>query len=419
MIITSVLLLLASIMPFNSKQDIDEAKYTIYDHLDAGNIDSAHFYVDRAISFSKSIDYNFGEAKSIFIKSYLHRVNNELGESFVLNLEALRLLTESSDKRTPKTLVDIYLNTGEILIRHYQYDEAIRYFDQGLVIALEHNLKVRTHELTYSKGEAMMRKEAYPVAFDLFKQSFEMSLETKDEWTILNSLNYMGVTAIEMEDYALARYYFKQIEEFSFEVESKTKFLGFAYHNIGESYFREGDNSLAERYFKLALGENQQLSDSVRIFENQLRIAQLMFESSRLNTAKELATISLKCYNQLVLLPENYQVYDLLTQISFALNDSKQASFYHRKYVDENEAFLFAQKETLKLSQQHKMDLLTASFFKDMEKQEQMAQLNQIIYLLLGLGLLSFIFVRAKKYLLKRSLEQAFREVAQKKNLYF
>lgn len=417
MFISSALLLLASLLPLDSRQEIDDAKYIIYDHLDNDRLDSAHWVVDQVIAQSESMDYNYGHAKSIFIKSYLHRINNELGESFVLNLEALRLLHDSDDPRTPKTVADIYISTGGILNRHYQYDQAIQYYDEGVAIAFQHDLNIRLTELTYLKAVATMNKEHYAEAFATFEESLRLSLEHYEEWTTLNSLNYLGVIAQKMGKLDLAREYFHQIIDFQFQEENKHEYLGFAYHNLAETYAKSGDLALAEKYYDMALEQNYLFGDAIYLFETQVQIAELFYDQEAYGAAMEIAEASLESYPHTIQAPESYRVFDLLTNISFATGDVLHAREYHEKFVSENNRFLNDQQEILEMSEQYKMELLTASYFKEIEKQEQMAQLNKVIYLLILIGLFSAMIVQIRKYMLKRSLERAVREVTEKKGL--
>ncbi len=412
-----ILLFLASVLPMDTRQDIDDAKHEIYRHLNESQLDSAHILVDLAIQKSEAVNYNFGKAKSIFIKSYLFRVDNKLGKSFILNLEALRLLRNDMDNRSPKTLADLYINTGEILSKHFRYDEAIQYYNEGIAIATRYGLKIREHELIYNKGVSTLKLGSYQSAFRLFTLAYKLGKETQDEWTIINSLNYLGLTAIKLQEYDIARNYFDQMINFEFESENSEEYKGYAYENIGSAYRLSGKKRHALEYYQHSLVHNLKFGDSLRIFEIQREIASLYYEMSEFDKAKAIALKSLTSYPFAIRSPENYQIFDLLTQICFQSNEYEAAERFHSKYIEENNKFLSSQQRVLQLSEQYKMEMLTANFFKDIEKQEQLAQLNQIIYLLLGLGLISFVFFRAKKYLLKRSLEQAFREVTQKKNL--
>lgn len=419
MFIASVLLLLASILPLQSREEIDQARFQAYDYLDQDQLDSAIMVMDQAIYAAKKMDYDYGTGKSIFVQSYLYRIDNQLGKSFELNLKALKILESSDDDRTPETLAQIYLNTGEILINHFKYHEAIKYFNHGLEISHTHNLQKQIQDLSYNLGFAFKRAEAYEQAIRNFQLSLVIAEDQSDEWMFLNSHNMLGKVAIQFERYEEAREHFQKIINHTFEQESSDEYIGMAYENIGETFFLEKRIDDARNAFLKALLHDVSLSDSTQLFNTQLALVELHLSRKDLNQAWHYGKQAVKSYEHTILSPDNYRLFDLLTSIAFQQNQYTRAQDFHRKYIEENEAFIQAQKETLELSEQYKMEMLTASFFKDIEKQEQMAQLNSIIYFLLGLGLLSLVFVRAKKYLLKKSLEQAFREVAQKKNLHF
>lgn len=418
MFITSVLLLLASFMPLQNREDIDQARFTAYDYLDQDQFDSAVLMMDHAITESERLHYSYGTAKSIFVKSYLYRVDNQLGKSFELNLKALKILELSDDERTPETLAQIYSNTGEILINHFMYEEAVKYFDKGLEISYKHDLMEQVEILSYNRGFALKRAQAYELASKDFEVSLKISEEIDDEWVFLNSHNMLGKVAVEFQRYEKARQHFEKIINHTFKQESDNEYLGMAYENIGKTFYLEKRIDDARSAYQKALSHDSSLNDSTQLFNTQLALVELHLSINNLDQAWHYGNLAIESYSHTILSPDNYRLFDLLTSIAFERNEFELAQSFYNKYVEENEAFIQAQKETLELSEQYKMEMLTANFFKDIEKQEQLAQLNQIIYLLLGLGLISFVFFRAKKYLLKRSLEQAFREVTQKKDLY-
>lgn len=418
MFITSFLLILSSILPLGDREEIDQARLIAYDYLDNDHYDSAHWVMDLAIDASKRRGYDYGRAKSIFVKSYLYRVNNKLGESFELNLKALKILENCNDPRTPNTLAQLYGNTGEILIRHFKYREAIKYFEKGLEISINNQLDNRTQNLLYNRGFAYKKD----LEFDKAKQDFESSLKIArnigDEWMIVNSQNMLGEVAIDFQKFTVARGHFQILLNHSYSEESENKYKGLAYANIGRTFYLEDKIQLAQDAYSKSLFHNDLIDDPSQLFQAQLALVELNLSVNNLKQAEYYGNQADSNYDEILLTPDNYRLFNLLTSVAFAQNNYDKAENYHQKYVEENEAFIQSQKETLELSEQYKMELLTASFFKDIEKQEQMAQLNQIIYLLIGLGLLSLVFVRAKKYLLKKSLEQAFREVTQRKNLH-
>lgn len=418
MFITSVLLLLASFLPLQNRDDIDQARFTAYDYLDQGQLDSAMVVMNLAIKEAQRVNYKFGEAKSLFVMSYLHRMDNQLGKSFELNLKALKILELSNDPRTPETLTQVYSNTGEILINHFKYQEAVKYFDKGLQVSSENQLEERTQNLLYNRAYAFRKAKEYFKAKTDFEQCREIAIKIGDEWMILNSLNMLGKVALDFKEYEQARMYFQKVIDFEFEEESDDEYKGMVLGNIGKSYFEEGKIEQAKTAYLTAIEHNSLLEDHSQLFETQLALVELNLSANNLEQAWHFGNLAINSYEHTLLSPDNYRLFNLLNDIAFERKEYLAAQNFHRRYVEENEAFLKAQRETIQLSEQYKMELLTASFFKDIEKQEQMAQLNHIIYLLLGLGLISFVFVRAKKYLLKKSIEQAFHDIARKKNLH-
>ncbi len=410
---------MASLLPMHSRQDVDNAKHQVYHFQDKNNYDSAHLVVDHAIKSAEAIDYKYGLAKSMFIKSYLYKSENKLGESFTLNLKALKLLNQLSDDRVPKTIVDVYINTGKILQQHFKYDDAARYYLLGLDIANKHELKVRTHELLYSLGQVERRQGNIASARSFIEQSLQLSIQTEDEWTILNSYNLLGLVETDFGDFEKAREYFQAILSYDIEEEDIFSYTGMAHINIAETYLIEGANAFAFEEILKSLSAYRLSQNSPQMFDAELLLTTFYSDNGDLKNAIEIGLMAEKSYSSTNKNPEQYKIFELLTHIAFEAQDYQMARSYHLKYLEQNENFLKSQSEILQNSEQYKMELLSANFFKDIDKQEQLAQLNHIIYLLLGFGLLSLVFVRAKKYLFKKSLEQAFREVTHRTNFRF
>lgn len=417
MFISSVLLVLASVMPMRSTQDVDDARDVVYHHQDNNRYDSAHHIIDQVIQFSKQINYDYGLAKSLYIKSYLHRCKNETGESFLLNLKALKILNDNQDDRTPKTKVGLYINTGEILQEHFKYDEARKYYELGLDIANKYDFSRRAAEILYSLGQVERKKGNFDKARNLILQSLDLSREIDDEWTILNSYNLLGLISNDLQMYDEARDHYRKIIEFDFISENPSAYKGIAWLNIGESFLIERKFDLALSSLKTSLSHFEKIDSPSQIFNIQLMLTQFYYEIMELDKAKEVGLGALKNYERTSQSPDRYKIFNILANISFDQEDFQSARSYYDQFVLENEKFLSSQQDLIELSEQYKMEMLTASFFKEIEKQEQMAQMNQIIYILLAVGLFSALVVHVRKYSLKRSLERALREITEGKNL--
>ena len=417
MFISSALLVLASLLSMHSVQEVDDAKHLIYAYQDAGHYDSAHLVVDAAIQFSEQNDYDYGLAKSLFIKSYLHICQNNAGESFLLNLRALKILNESTDERTPKTKVSLYINTSEILQDHFKYDEARKYYELALDIALKEGFEDKAAKIYYSLGQVERKKGNLSKARTYIENSLALGKEINNEWTILNSYNLLGLIAYDLKAYEDARRYFVQMRDFEFSEEEPSAYKGLAWLNIGETYLSEENIPQALASLETSLVQYQELGDAVNAFNVQLTLTGLYYQNEQYTAAIKVGEAALSSYQYTTKSPEWYKIYDLLANTSFELEEFQEARTYYNQFVFENEEFLHSQQNLIELSERYKMEMLTSSFFKDLEKQEQMAQMNQIIYLLLALGLFAGVILQARKYFFKRGLEKALREVTENKKL--
>ncbi|MEQ9302342.1 MAG: hypothetical protein RJQ14_00390, partial [Marinoscillum sp.] len=84
-----LLVLLLSSLAFANKR-IEALHQSAYELLDT-NTDSAFTLATIALEEAKTNREPYLEAQSLFIQAYIYRMNNNMGESFLANLEALKV----------------------------------------------------------------------------------------------------------------------------------------------------------------------------------------------------------------------------------------------------------------------------------------------------------------------------------------
>ena len=393
-----------------SRGQVDELHKIILTHLPE-HPDSARLLTTQALHASEQLNYAFGKANSYFLQSHLYLLDEKLGESFTLNLQALKLLQELDSKQAIILQLKLYQNTGEILRRHYKYDEAIQYYDMGLDVAQKSHLNHRFIDLLYNKGFALMEKGMLDEAKVTLLETLALSKEIGYEWVELNSLNLLGLIHQQLEFFDIARSYFKNMQGHQFDQEDIHDYRGLAYLNIGDTYLKENRFEDAEFAYQNALIENHLFGSTVELFYTQIQLIKLYAETENHAGALEVGKEAVEGYSQVPLSPENYKVFDVLTQVCFAQQDYETARLYYNRYLEENEKFLASQQEILQQSNQFKMDSLTDSFFQDLEKKEKLARLNYMIWFLLASIFIAAVGLHIRKIRFRKGLERELRQL--------
>ncbi|MEO1256260.1 MAG: hypothetical protein AAFY41_15435, partial [Bacteroidota bacterium] len=184
-----LLCLFTSASVFADQGSIDRYNEETIGLLD--DLDSCLLRVDYVIDEAESIGYKYGQAYAYYLKGYILRVQDDLGKAFLANLKGLNILQGVKDERASETLVRLYLNTGEILKRHFKYDEAIQYYSEGLAIAEKENLKKWIIDLQYNIGNTYKWNGNLSLAADYLHQAYLEANKENDEHTIVNALNQM------------------------------------------------------------------------------------------------------------------------------------------------------------------------------------------------------------------------------------
>lgn len=364
------------------------------------------FRINQSITASQEIDYEYGEAYGLYLKAYVHRTQDDLGKAFVVNLKALSILNSMKTSRAIDTQVRLYLNSGEILKRHFKYEEAIQYYIEGLKIAEGNNLENWIIDLTYNIGNAYRVKGELNKALEFIHEAYIKAIPRDDEHTVVNALNIMGLIFMDNGSYDTARFYFQKLLTYDYNQLNENKYRGRAYHNIANTYEQAQEYDKAETAFIKALHEKRIRNRAKEVFNTEMELAELYYQVDRLHDADRLAKTCIDKYEQMGLDPDYYKIFDLQRKISFGFKKYEELDFYANRYVEESTKFIEQQEELIRVRDQFKMEILTASFFVELERNKRISYLNQVIVMLLLTGIVIFLVFKASQALSKRSLEK-------------
>jgi tetratricopeptide (TPR) repeat protein len=393
----------------NSRDEIDQYNQGTIDLLN--DLDSCLVRVDYTIERAEDIGYEYGQGYALYLKGYIHRMQDDLGKAFLANLKGLNILAGNDDERAPETLVRLYLNTGEILVKHFKYSEGIQYYSEGLEIAKREKLNNWIIDLNYNTGNAYWRSGDLAKAIDHIHEAFKIAQQENDEYTLVNSLNQMGLVFKDNEMYDTATLFFNRILTHPYEGLDADKYKGRAYHNLANTYAQAGDTIEAITAFYKALEYKQKRNRPTEIFITQNDLAELFFKNGDLDLAKEMIQRCIENYEEMRLDPDHYKVFDLARKINSAMGEHTLVNHYANRYFDENDAFIKQQEKLIEIRDQFKMEVLTASFFGELERNKRIAQLNKAILWISLLALIVIGYLRIKQIWMKRLVGKAVGEL--------
>lgn len=402
--------LFLSLISLAGRDELDQYNRKTIDLLD--DPDSSLRRVEYAIEEAKSINYDYGEAYAYYLKGYILRMQHDLGKAFLANLKGLNLLQGDTDKRTPETLVRLYINTGEILKKHFKYDEAIEYFLEGLKIAKKENLEKWIIDLHYNLGNTYKWKGNYNQAYDYLLDAYLHAKRKNDEHTIVNALNQMGLIFKENQNYDSAIVFFDKMISYPYEALSSAKYKGRAYHNLANTYAYAGDTVPAYEAFKKALEYKTKRNNPSEIFITENDFAELLFAKGEFEQASIMAENCIESYEKVRLHPDHYKVFDLFRKISASKSDYIQADKYADRFFIENEKFIRQQENLIEIRDKFKMEVLAASFLGELERNKRISILQTSLICVLIIAIVIIAYLKGNQIMVRTAIQKELLEWA-------
>lgn len=394
----------------NSRDEIDHYNQETIELL--SDLDSCLIRVDHTIERAENIGYDYGLAYAFYLKGYIHRIQDDLGKAFLANLKGLSLLQEIGDKRAPETMVRLYLNAGEILERHFKYDDAIKYYQEGLEVAKKQNLTQRIIDLSYNIGNAYHSKGDLTMAVNFIQESYKLAQSEGDEHTMVNGLNLMGLIFKDNYKYDTATFFFTKMLTHSYQDLDEDKYKGRAYHNLANTFTKAGDTLKAISTFNKSLEFKRKGNKPDEVFITENDLAELYYFQGDYVLAREIIERCIQNYDQMRLDPDYYKVFHLARRVNSAIGEYSSIDQYADRYFDENKKFIEQQRKLIEIRDQFKMEVLTASFFVELERNKRIAQLNQVILWISILSLMIIGYLKARQIWMKRVVGSAVRNLA-------
>jgi tetratricopeptide (TPR) repeat protein len=144
-------------------------------------------------------------------------------------------LYEKSSYNNSYGHAQVFLNIGLVYNRLEKYDIALEYYNKGLKIAKDNNVKIAIANALSNIGNVYDNKKEPLKAIGYYEESFDIMKELDNKYGIASSLTNIGIAYIQLEDFNKSIKYLNQSKPLWEEIGNKTN-LSIVLENIGKSY---------------------------------------------------------------------------------------------------------------------------------------------------------------------------------------
>lgn len=283
----------------------------------SGNSDSAYYYYNLAKNAYLDIKDSSGVGRSLVNMAIIQYYNGDYYGSIETSLEGNRYLKNVNDTIVRATLGSSYNNMGISSSYLYDYENAVKSYNQALKyakkpyeIALYHN----------NLGDALMSLKNYNAA----EQNFTLALKTNIKEDYARALNNLASAKYNLNpEYNPLPLFYKALqlrEQEGNPVEENSSYATLS------NYFLDKDKEKALEYAKKMLA----VSIQSRSEEDQLQALQKIVKLDKENY--------LKYFNEFQILNESLQISKTKSKNQFAIvrYEVKQQNDRYQKLVEDN-----------------------------------------------------------------------------------
>jgi tetratricopeptide (TPR) repeat protein len=328
----------------------------------------------------------------------------------------------------------IFKYISEFYIHQEAYEKAVLYNQKGLDLANNENLRFCEVYHTFKLGSIQLKIKNYIKAREYFKDALNKANGIKATYLEGEILGALGNSYEKtLHPKKAITYYHKALICFY----SINDFEGIAsvHKDLGKSYFLDNNLNLAEKNYNLSKSYLEEIDKDEQIAELYHYQAELALKKGDFLKAKKIINKSIEIRSKTNNEIELYNSYLLLSKISKALKDYKEAHLYLEKYTvyqdsinmertrerlaELSELYQAEQKEKRILEQQKEIkEQANEQVIKNQQLENTQLRNKQIIIILL-FSIVLFISILVIVYFKNKQekLEKLQREVELKQTL--
>lgn len=288
------------------------------------------------------------------------------------------------------------------------FSEGLSLLDQALAMAKKHQLSANTHALIYNAAGLIYGKN------QLFDKSYQYLLNAYQQWQqvndyqdMFNMLHSLTEVSIERLDFDLAQHHIDQMFALATSQRQFTDFTFFALYKSGFLASAQGKLAQSNNYFSKALAEQNNTSETYFVKNVYEALIANYFQLGDVAQAKYYLSALSNQYPEHQIMSREVNAFKY-----FVANDHLAANQQLMQQIDHevSERRLLtgtAAQTTSKINSQNIAELDNKILQQTVEIQELKLQKQQtekdFVYLLLGIGIFTFVGLSLFSYYLFRS----------------
>lgn len=415
----STLLVLFTSNSRTSEDYVERLFDKAYATLDSDS-DSSYYYAENAYMIAVNKDLKWHQANAKFIQGYVYEQNGQYGKAILLNLEAIYILKDLYDSRSKKDHVKLLINTGNILRKHFKYDDSHNMYDEALKIASKYSFpgkEERIVKIHYNKAAAYREQGQFDLAVKESLKCHELAVSNSNERMMVSSWNQLGVLHKRSGFFDEAIDYYQAIINFQFVDIDGSASKAKAYHNLANVYWELNNTEAAVANFLKAEKIYTALNRDRDLFLTYKDLGLLYMENANYDKANIYSSLALSIYDKMPLELDNYNLFKNLSELHFHLGNYSLSKEYTDKYHAENDKFIENRNFIAQQSDKFKIEVVLAGYYEQIRSREQVASLTNwliavlvIALIVLGLGYWRWKWIKSQ---LEIELRAHFKELAE------
>lgn len=387
----------------SSNQRIDQLHDQAYSLLDR-QIDSALMLTNQALKISEEKNYNWGIANSLWIKGYILEEQQKPEQALLSYLKADYSLKKSSHDKALSTRINLHINIGSILRRHFKYDASVETYREGLLLADSNSFSKQRLQLLFNLGQVYQNQGNLPLAIQSLKEGLYIAKKRNDYQRTMKIWNLLGIIHKDNSDYVSSRNYYNAIIS---HPEARPKIKGQALHNLGMTFIMQQDFNEAIHYFLQALEIKKERPNPLHLFRTYFQLSEAYLSVGMIDQSIKVALLCDSLYSYLPIEPETYQIFRTLDTLNFIQKNYEVSQRYSSKFFQESNQFDERQKELIELKESFKTDLILSGFKNEMITKEREEEIiYHSIFGSISFALLIISFFKYKSYKTRRAIQR-------------
>lgn len=278
----------------SSKEEITEALEDAWERYDAhlsANPDSALYYLRKIESLATAVGDKKWQVAAYYGIAEIKLKKNIHDEAIPYFLKAVDGYKELEDLIQ---LAKVYLSIGNLYEKQNNFKAAIAYNKKANEILIYEGSSADKVKVLRNLGIYYYRTNEFHESEKSLLQAEKVSLSSNDFYLLGLVYNSFGMLHMKQENYSLAQEFFLKAVELSDSIPNGALQKSMATHNLGESYFLEGNYSEAKVWLQEAITVKLNFGDLVLTQSSYNLLAQIFIKENKYKEAVALLENGLK-----------------------------------------------------------------------------------------------------------------------------